>query len=285
MDQAGGACPCGAANLCSGSTQICVSGVTPDAGGICLTCGQAGTDGQSCGNGKACNQQRPRPALRSRPLPRSGGASVSSRRRLCIDVVVAGPAGHAGICKDALRRAAWESAEARLTGTVRETPSVEGLGRGALRRTARAGNFARDIAERRTDSQVRAFVVGGARAGCAETQQRGAGPRSGVPQRAKFSGSALGRCQAGPCVDTQFPRQGPEALALKRQHFRRCQVAAIDRCHVRQAAGGRGRVEGPRAPRVQRRRIVVQEAETACVLEVDPREVDCIQATEGTRQH
>jgi hypothetical protein len=48
-----GACPCGSgdAGECPGATQVCASGSS------CLTCGQAGTDGQPCANGKGCSGQ------------------------------------------------------------------------------------------------------------------------------------------------------------------------------------------------------------------------------------
>jgi hypothetical protein len=52
-----GACPCagGDAGGCPGASQVCAPGAA-DASAACLTCGQAGTQGQACHSGSTCNQ-------------------------------------------------------------------------------------------------------------------------------------------------------------------------------------------------------------------------------------
>lgn len=48
-----GACSCSAGS-CPGATQVCASG--DDDASICLTCGQAGTQGLPCATGQSCDQ-------------------------------------------------------------------------------------------------------------------------------------------------------------------------------------------------------------------------------------
>jgi hypothetical protein len=50
-----GACTCGDGGVCPGSTQVCAEAVDASVG-VCLSCGQTGTDGLPCTSGKVCNQ-------------------------------------------------------------------------------------------------------------------------------------------------------------------------------------------------------------------------------------